>query len=75
MSNQKHDDFYKKIGRNIAKYRTKRGYTQEEFANEIGLSYSYFTQIEAPNVLVRMSLETLLDIADFLKIDVIELMK
>lgn len=75
MSNQKHDAFYKKVGRNIAKYRSVQGYTQESFANKIGLSYSYFTQIEAPNVLVRMSLETLLDIADGLGVDIIELMK
>ena len=70
-----HDEFFKKIGRNIAKYRTAQGYTQETFANNIGISYSHFTQIEAPNVVVRMSLEMLLDIADGLGIDVIELMK
>ena len=75
MSKSKHDEFFKKIGRNIAKYRTAQGYTQEEFANKIGISYSHFTQIEAPNVVVRMSLEMLLDIADGLKVDVLELMK
>ncbi len=75
MSKKKHDEFFKKIGRNIAKYRTAQGYTQETFANKIGISYSHFTQIEAPNVVVRMSLEMLLDIADGLGIDVIELMK
>ncbi len=70
-----HDTFFKKIGKNIAKYRVAQGYTQETFANKVGISYSYFTQIEAPNVVARMSLEILLDIADALKIDVIELMK
>lgn len=70
-----HDEFFKKVGRNIAKYRITKGYTQESFVNKIGVSYSHFTQIEAPNVVVRMSLELLLDIADGLDIDIIELIK
>ena len=75
VSKKKHDEFFRKIGRNIAKYRVAQGYTQEAFANKVGISYSYFTQIEAPNVVARMSLEVLLDIADALEIDVIELIK
>lgn len=71
----KHDEFYKKVGRNIKKIRLSQGYTQESFANKVGISYSYYTQIEAPNVVIKMSLEILLDIADALNVDVKEFFK
>lgn len=66
----KHDKKYKKIGIKISEYRLKRKLTQEELANKVGISYSYLTQIEAPNVVKKMSLEVLFDIADALEIDV-----
>lgn len=66
----KHSERYKNIGINISKYRNQKGLTQEQLANEVGISYSYLTQIEAPNVLKKMSLEVLFDIADVLNIDV-----
>ena len=74
MAKIKHSDFYKKIGRNIARIRTSQGYTQEAFANKVGISYSYLTQIEAPNVITRMSLEMLLDIAEGLNVDIKDLL-
>ena len=70
----KYDKKYKEIGKNIAKYRKQKGLSQEELANEVGISYSYITQIEAPNVIKKMSLEVLFDIADILGIDVKELL-
>lgn len=73
MSN-KYDDKYKKIGQNISKYRKEKGLSQDKLANEVGISYSYITQIEAPNVIKKMSLEVLFDIADVLEIDVKELL-
>ena len=74
MFTEKHADIYLKIGKNIAKIRKSKGYTQEIFANKVGISYSYFTQIEAPNVVTKMSLEVLLDIVDGLNVDVKELL-
>ena len=65
----KHSERYKNIGIRISKYRNKRGLTQEDLANAVGVSYSYITQIEAPNVVKKMSLEVLFDIADTLKVD------
>ena len=70
----KHDKKYKKIGIKISEYRLKRKLTQEALANKVGISYSYLTQIEAPNVVKKMSLEVLFDIADALKIDVKDLL-
>lgn len=72
--NFKHSERYKLIGIKISKYRNKRGLTQEQLANRIGISYSYLTQIEAPNVVKKMSLEVLFDIADELRIDVKDLL-
>lgn len=70
----KYADFYKNIGRNIAKHRINQGYTQESFANKVGISYSYYTQIEAPNVIIKMSLEVLLDIASALNLNIKDLL-
>lgn len=66
----KHSERYKNIGMKISKYRNQKGLTQEQLANDVGISYSYLTQIEAPNVVKKMSLEVLFDIADVLNIDV-----
>lgn len=70
----KHSNRYKEIGIKISKYRNKKGLTQEQLANEIGISYSYLTQIEAPNVCKKMSLEVLFDIAEVLGVDVKDLL-
>lgn len=72
--NLKHSEKYKNIGVNISKYRMQKRLTQEELANKVGISYSYLTQIEAPNVLKKMSLEVLFDIADVLGIDIKDLL-
>ena len=70
----KHSEKYKDIGIKISKCRNKKGLTQEELANEVGISYSYLTQIEAPNVVKKMSLEVVFDIANVLNIDIKELL-
>ena len=70
----KHSDKYIEIGKKISKYKLKRNLTQEQLANEVGISYSYITQIEAPKVVNKMSLEVLFDIAKVLKIDVKDLL-
>jgi transcriptional regulator with XRE-family HTH domain len=72
--NIKYSEKYKEIGIKIAKYRKQKGLSQEELANEVGVSYSYITQIEAPNVVKKMSLEVLFDIASVLNIDVKDLL-
>ncbi len=69
----KYGDFYKKIGANISKYRKLKNLKQEDLANMVGISYSYMTQIEAPNVVKKMSLEVLLDIANVLEVDIKDL--
>ena len=70
----KYSDRYKQIGNNISKYRKAKGITQETLANMVGISYSYITQIEAPKVAKKMSLEVLFDIANALDVDIKDLL-
>lgn len=70
----KHDLNYINIGKKIAEHRKKQNLSQEELANKIGISYSYLTQIEAPNVVKKMSLEVLFDIANVLNVDIKDLL-
>lgn len=74
MIRSKYDNRYKEIGRKVAQYRSAAGYTQEDFANKLGISYSYIAQIEAPNQVKRMSLEVLFEIAEALNIDIKDLL-
>lgn len=70
----KYSENYKKIGKNIAFFRKRKDHSQEELSNKVGISYSYLTQIEAPNVVKKMSLEVLFDIAKVLEVNVKELL-
>lgn len=58
----------KQIGLNIAYYRKLKGYTQLQLAEKVEISRTHLSNIEAPNVLTSISLETLMDIATILEI-------
>lgn len=60
---------FKLISKKISQRRKELGYTQESFCDVVGLSYSYYTKIEAPNTIVPFSMETLFDIADCLGLE------
>ncbi len=60
---------YIQLGLNISYYRKLIGYTQEELAEEAGLSRSYISTIEAPNEVKTISLEALFNISKVLKIN------
>lgn len=61
---------YRLLGIRIAYYRKRKGYTQEQLAEQIGMSWSFLSQIEANNGAVTkgMSLNTLFSIAETLKV-------
>lgn len=61
---------YKSIGLKIAYYRKKKGYTQADLAQQIGMSVSYLGQIERGNRGKSFSLETLYQIADALGVEI-----
>ncbi|MBR3769070.1 MAG: helix-turn-helix transcriptional regulator [Lachnospiraceae bacterium] len=73
--NEKRRQEYKMIGLNIAYYRKLKGITQLQLAEEINISRTHMSNIEAPNMPTSISLETLLDIADTLEIPVTSLLE
>ncbi len=54
---------YRQIGLKIAYYRKLRGLTQEELAEQIGLTPAFIGHLEAPNISKALSLDALFDIA------------
>lgn len=65
-----HIDKYRQLGLKIAYYRKLRGFTQEQLAEQIGLSTAFIGHVEAPNINKAVSLDTLFDIAAVLDIPV-----
>ena len=59
---------YRQIGLKIAYYRKLRGLTQEELAEQVGLTPAYIGHLEAPNITKALSLDTLFDIATALDV-------
>ena len=59
---------YITMGLKIAYYRKKAGYTQEVFAEKIGKSVNFISQVEGTGTVRGVSLETLFKIADVLGI-------
>ncbi len=72
--NEKRKQEYKMIGLNIAYYRKLKGITQLKLAEQINISRTHMSNIEAPNMPTSISLDTLLDIADALDIPVANLL-
>ena len=64
----KHPETLKIIGLNIAYYRKSKGLTQLDLAEKADISRTFMGHIEAANMTVGMTLETLLDIAGALEI-------
>ena len=59
---------YRLLGLKIAYYRKLRGLTQEELAEQTGLTPAFIGHLEAPNIQKALSLDSLFDIASVLQI-------
>ena len=59
---------YITLGLKIAYYRKKRGYTQENFAEKVGISLNFLAQVEGTGTVRGVSLETLFKMADALQV-------
>ena len=70
MSVDKKDMLYKLIGARIRYYRTLNGLSQKVLAKRVNLSDSAVGRIERGDYNESISLSTLVDIANGLKIDV-----
>ena len=66
---------YRDLGCAIAYYRKRRGLTQEQVAEQIGISRQHMGAIEAPNMTRAISLDVLFNIAAVLEIDPYLLLK
>lgn len=64
---------YKLLGLRIAYFRKRKDMTQEMFAEALGMSTNYISQVEAPGCQRGVSLETLFKMADVLDIPVSKL--
>jgi len=59
---------YRKLGLKISYYRKLKGFTQEQLAEMIDKNLAFIGAVEAPNIERTISLDTLFDIADVLKV-------
>ena len=59
---------YITLGLKIAYYRKKRGYTQESFAEKVGISLNFLAQVEGTGTVRGVSLEPLFKMADVLQV-------
>ena len=71
---EKRKQEYKMIGLNIAYYRKLKGITQMQLAEQINISRTHMSNIEAPNMPTSISLDRLFDIADSLEVPVASLL-
>ena len=66
---------YRDLGCAIAYYRKRKGLTQEQVAERIGISRQHMGAIEAPNMIRAVSLDVLFNIAAVLEIEPYVLLK
>ena len=59
---------YINIGLKVSYFRKRSGLTQEQLAEKMGVGTSFIGQIEAPNILKTISLDTLFRIAKTLDV-------
>jgi transcriptional regulator with XRE-family HTH domain len=61
-------EYYINIGLKVSYFRKKAGLTQEQLSDVMGVSTSFIGQIEAPNIVKAISLDTLFRIAKALDV-------
>lgn len=66
---------YRDLGCAISYYRKRKGLTQEQLAESIGISRQHMGAIEAPNMVRAVSLDVLFNIAQVLEIEPYLLLK
>lgn len=66
---------YHTLGLKIAYYRKKAGLTQEQLAEQAKLSTVFLAQVEAPGVMMGISLESLFRLADALEVPLSKLVE
>ncbi|MEA5002705.1 MAG: helix-turn-helix transcriptional regulator [Christensenella sp.] len=62
----RYKSYFKQIGNDIRKYRKAKQWTQQELADEVGMSRGYLSQIEASTNKAMLSVYMLIAIAEAL---------
>jgi transcriptional regulator with XRE-family HTH domain len=75
MSGSKYKDEFRQIGLRVAYFRKQKGYTQESFAEKMGVGVSYIGSIEAPGDFRKISLSTLFRVAEALEVPAYKLLQ
>ena len=68
--NDRYEERNRKLGLKISYYRKLKGFTQEEFAEKLGISRSHISAIESPKAKRVVSIKKLYDMADLLEIPI-----
>ena len=69
------DERFTELGFAIAYYRKRRGISQDQLAEQVGISRQHMGAVEAPNMNRGISLELLFNIAAVLKVEPYMLLK
>lgn len=67
--NDEFSEYYINIGLKVSYFRKKAGMTQEQLAEKMNVATSFIGQIEAPNIVKAVSLDTLFRIAKALDVE------
>ena len=71
-----HDtDLYRTIGTNIKRYRKQANLTQVQLAEQVKVSISYLSKVEADGCNKSLSISVLNQIANVLGVEIIEFFK
>ena len=73
--NYDNSERYRELGFAIAYYRKRKGLTQEQLAEKIGISRQHMAGIEAPNMVRATSLDVVFNIATVLEVEPYVLLK
>ena len=65
----KREEYYVRLGLNIALQRKLKKMTQADLADKVGISRTHLSNIEAMNTITSVSLDVIFDIADVLNIE------
>ena len=72
---EKYRDEFIAVGLRIGYLRKIKGFSQEQLAEKAGISIGFLSQVEAPNMVVGVSLATLFAIAEALDIPASKLLE
>jgi transcriptional regulator with XRE-family HTH domain len=65
---EKYKKEFRQLSLNISHYRKKRGLSQQDLAELIGISHNHLAQIEAPNITRPFSIKILFSVAKTLEV-------